>query len=461
MSSPLETAWQEVKDRWHHPVAALILLLALIVTLLALFGGPDGISPTEWVVTAICAITLVVVWAIQRRTPKNARDKIGVGVAMSFEEAGHRIRLHTDFIAALRRRLARTKHSHEFNLIEFPPHISATVKDSEAAADLSRKARLHLLIFGTARRRTGPDGKKVHALDLEARVSHRPIPENISIEFGREFGQLFPRELVIGEEGDFILFKVTAQLVDCVSRYIVAIAAGLSHDFGYAEELFKELESELAISDLTKFPSVAEMRRRIPKKLADLHRAHTMALSRAYKLSRETRYLEEAESVIAKLEEYAPGEYTTLLTKAICVFMLRRDVGRAKALIRKAERAAVDVTWLYSKAFLHAYEGDTQQAVKCYLRAFKGPLADATVPIQSEEFMHHILATEPEKVQLYLCLGLINYRVKKDLPSAKRELESFLKNVNRKKFRREQDAARKWLANIEIRLTEKRTEERS
>ncbi len=48
-----------------------------------------------------------------------------------------------------------------------------------------------------------------------------------------------------------------------------------------------------------------------------------------------------------------------------------------------------------------------------------------TVSLQCEEFINEILAREPDKEQLYFCLGLINYNVKRDYSAAIRDLERF------------------------------------
>ncbi len=69
-----------------------------------------------------------------------------------------------------------------------------------------------------------------------------------------------------------------------------------------------------------------------------------------------------------------------------------------------------------------------------YVRAFKGPLEDPTVPMQSEEFMQLVLEEENDKVQLLFCCGLINYRAKRDLAAAKRDLSEFLKRVSASDF---------------------------
>ena len=71
----------------------------------------------------------------------------------------------------------------------------------------------------------------------------------------------------------------------------------------------------------------------------------------------------------------------------------------------------------------------TENAWKTFLAKFKGKVKDVTVPVQCEEFIQVALETEPEKVQLHYCSGLINYHAKKDSAGAIRDFTTFLDSV--------------------------------
>jgi len=85
-----------------------------------------------------------------------------------------------------------------------------------------------------------------------------------------------------------------------------------------------------------------------------------------------------------------------------------------------------DAAWLYSKAFLLAYQGgDLSQAYHAYQQAFKGSTAPI-VPIEVEEFILNVLENEAEKIQLWYCLGLINFFKKEDYLLAKEYFKKFI-----------------------------------
>jgi hypothetical protein len=96
---------------------------------------------------------------------------------------------------------------------------------------------------------------------------------------------------------------------------------------------------------------------------------------------------------------------------------------------------------------LKAYDGDLRLANSKYKAAFKSEYADS-VPIECEEFITDVLAREPDKVQFYYCLGLINYFAKKDYSSAKKDFELFLKTGDPEKFVEQRHLANNYLSEI-------------
>jgi hypothetical protein len=108
-------------------------------------------------------------------------------------------------------------------------------------------------------------------------------------------------------------------------------------------------------------------------------------------------------------------------------------------------RGIPDTTWRYTEAFLHAYTGDLGKAQKVYAEIFVSPSEDKTVPIQCEEFIDQIIQEEPNRFQLYYCLGLINWQAKEDVTAAKRDFEKFLSLGTPNQYVRERKQVEKWL----------------
>jgi len=92
------------------------------------------------------------------------------------------------------------------------------------------------------------------------------------------------------------------------------------------------------------------------------------------------------------------------------------------------------------------------ESVADYRHAFGGPIADGSVPIQSEEFIQIVLANEPNLIQLHFCLGLINYHAKSDYASAASDFREFLAKLKEDGFPRQAVVARELLADCAAKI---------
>ncbi len=158
-----------------------------------------------------------------------------------------------------------------------------------------------------------------------------------------------------------------------------------------------------------------------------------------------------------KALKYDPNWYSGHLAQAIYDFVLRRDLPAAWEFVKQC-RKIPDTTWRYSAAFLYAYEGDLNKAYREYKKAFYNSPENPTVPIQSEDFIHLVLEEEPEKGQLYYCLGLINLWAKKDFVAAKNDFQQFLNSEAADDFPEEQKIVRIQIGEIQRRLKEESLE---
>jgi len=139
------------------------------------------------------------------------------------------------------------------------------------------------------------------------------------------------------------------------------------------------------------------------------------------------------------------------MAKAICEFVLRHDVPAAHKLITRCRNDS-DSTWWYSRAFLHAYQGKMEEAVADYRHAFQGTVIDVSVPVQCEEFIQTVLAKEPDRIQLYFCLGIINFYAKQDYLAAERDLNLFLAKLKDTDFSRQATEARKLIEDCKSKI---------
>ena len=450
MTGILEQAVAEAKSRWPSKTAAALLSISLGGGLLILLAQVDlsGLSLWHWLAVTAATGAPWAIWAWATRTPRHKKGSVGFGVALTYEDPDQARRLKADFINRLRQRLAERRAIHPFHFIEFSGGIAARIKGREEAEALQDKSRGHFLIFGEVReRRLG--GETHHVLELNGLVRHAPASRSVSERLAAEFREVLPRSLLVAAENDLFTLDFTAQWIDVVTRYIVGIASLISGDLTYSEDLFKRLENELGTHEGSLPQSIAVIRNRIPQRLAEVYKVRVNGLADAYRLKRESRLLEEVEPWLDKLREYDDSYYMGHLQRAICAFVLRRDIAGARAALDKCRRVP-EPTWRYSLAFLYAYEGDLQRAYREYNRAFRVPPREPSVPVQAEEFIHLILDEEPHKSQLYFCLGMINQHAKMDMSAAQRDFERFLATTAPDQFAEEQKVVQTWLKKINM-----------
>lgn len=92
------------------------------------------------------------------------------------------------------------------------------------------------------------------------------------------------------------------------------------------------------------------------------------------------------------VQEIDPNHYGGHLLRGIYIFLASRDIESAKREIKKAKNSR-DAAWLWSSAFLDAYDGNLEEAHKTYQRAFRGLVQD-DIPLQVETFIVDVLNLE-------------------------------------------------------------------
>jgi len=442
-----------LKDRWSSKTALALLVVLATAILVPTFAGIDlsAISTAEWTIVAAIIVALMVIWGVSNRLPRYRRHSVGFGVALTYEDTALQKKLGDDLVARLRELLQDPQLRESFSFVEFRPSVAARVTDRDSARALMKKTRGAFLIHGRVRKRD-VQGSPSSVLDLRGLVVHAPIKRELSRQFSEEFAEMLPAKLIVAEENDLFSFELTADYIDLVARYIVGIASAVSGQLDHAEGLFLDVETRLQSRDSDVFPAVTKLRNRIPARIAEVNRIKLLKVYREYVNTREPAILAASEAIALKVLEYEPASYNAHVHRAICAFVLRRDIAEARAEIELCKNNS-DGTWRYSEAFLHAYEGDLEKAGGAYRQAFRSTIPDETVPLQSEEFIQIVLDDEPDKVQLYFCLGVINLKAKRDLASARRDLNRFLNEAPCGEWARQVELAEKWIRQIDRQLS--------
>jgi len=401
---------QFAEKHWHRPaglVAAAAFLILLLTGVFALVKPSSIICAIAYVLSAVLVVTG---WRWSNRLPRTKKGKVGFVVSIYADEEAERVKIKEDFIRTLHELLKEGPSGQSFQVITLPNHVAEDVVDQDDAQQLRVTCRARFVIYGRVRLRT-IDGSQQHVLHLEGLVAHKPVAQPIAESLPREFAELLPRRVRIATENDVFSFAFTSEWLNCVARYIIGIAAACSGDLDYAEQLQTEVHGLLSGKDQA-FSVFATLKQRVPVRLAEIRHARARKAYNKWRRSRDPADMDTMARHLDSVPSSGPNQYGVLLFKSICLFVRNRDVKGAMDVLKKC-RGQTEATWLYNLAFLHAYAGDLKGAIRRYRNAMKLRVGDRTV-VEVEEFMCWLLEEEPEKYQLYYCLGFLNWKAKGD-----------------------------------------------
>jgi tetratricopeptide (TPR) repeat protein len=430
---------------WHTYYALLLveILFLILATPILVFLNPS-LTSKLFTYSLGCTITFII-WLYTNRLPKTRKGKLGFVISISTGgDETERKKIREDFIITLHELLKGGAAGESFQLIEIPEHIADKIVDLENARTLRRKCRANFLIYGRVRLRY-LDGKQIHFLHLEGLVSHIPMSADVSAELSKEFKELFPRRLQITIENDIISFTFTSEWINCVSRYIIGITAACSGYLDYSEKLHNDVARLLKTADHS-FPIYAILKQRIPIRLGEINFVRANRAYEQWIRSRDPEKIIEMGNHLEEIPSPYSVDYNFLNLKAIFVFLQSRDIIEALKTLKKC-RSTSDGTWHYNMGFLHAYRGNLKKAIQCYNNALKLPIAPDIIA-KIEEFMVWVLEQEPEKYQLYYCLGYINWKEKGDSLQALNDFMKFISSGEEIDFIKERELAEKWIKEI-------------
>ena len=347
---------------------------------------------------------------VYESSTQDKKNKIGFVLSISTGDEIERKKIIEDFVLTLHELLKGGASGNSFQIINLPEYVAGEIIDHEHAQEIRKRCRAHFLIFGRVRLRD-ICGKQEHVLHLEGQVAHKPLPSNLGAEFAKEFTELFPRRLRIATENDIFSFAFTSDWINCVSRYIIGIAAVCSGDLDYAEKLQKDVESLLANKDPS-FPIFAILKKRVPIRLGEIYQAQANISYERWVKNHDPAEITEMGNYLDKIPPSYANEYPVVLLKSVFLFLQYRDVRGALQVVKYC-RTIHEGTWLYNRGFLHAYMGNLKKAIQCYNKAL-GLSIEPLVIAKIEEFIVWVIEQEPSNYQLYYCLGYLNYKIKGD-----------------------------------------------
>ncbi|MCX5705472.1 MAG: hypothetical protein NTZ92_05410 [Candidatus Omnitrophica bacterium] len=439
-----------LKNIWESKKTIAIILFVILTSGMFLFNKIDihkineQITGFELLILTFICLGIWIVWLLTRLPPRIKRNKIGIAIAISTENDKSRIRFKNDFIENLRDVIRRGNHQ-QLQLISLSEYHSEKINRLKLVKQYHKKTKAHLIIYGACKIRTH-EKKESYYFKLDASVLHRVLPKVISNSISVEMRKVLPPSLIFSSDDEIKGFMVTAETIGHASRYIIGLASLFSGDVFTAFDLHLGLISEIDVIEKKQEElkeDLLTVRRLVPFHLVD----EALILARVSYLQKKSNYLENLCKYLEVLERFDPRNYVAHLMRGIYYFLAKRDTEAALEEIKKS-RNERDNTWQINEAFLKAYKGDLPEAHKLYKRALVGLLKE-NVPLETEGFIYDILQLEPDKIQLWYCLGIINYLFKEDLKLAKEYFEKFVELARKeKKFLESVSFAEKYLVEI-------------
>lgn len=437
--------YELLQKSWHKKSTLIIFLLILSLFLFWFFSVIEfeNYSSYDLIIIAILLFVAFIFWKITTKLPKASKNKLGFIVAIIYDSKEEKEKITQDFINNLKLLINQSNYRSNYNFIEYPNYYSQKIISPDAARYYLFASKSQFMIYGTCKKRF-INGKEHHALNLSSIVAHRPLPKEIQKQFSFEFNELFPKKLLIPIENDLLSFEFTSELMNIISKYIISLAALLSGDVDYSQKLLEEINL-LLTNNQSSIPSLLKIRRRLPSRLLDVYILQARIAFLGWRNTRTSESIDKTKYYLDKIESLSPNEYLLHLLKAIYYFVVK-SIPLAKNEIRKCNKVN-DVIWRFSYAFLYAYEGNLKQAYRIYQIAFRKKIEPETT-FEVEEFITWVLDTEPDKTQLYFCLGLINYYAKEDIRQAEIDFNKFIEFGDKNIYQEEINIAEDHLSKI-------------
>lgn len=426
ISEMLKYFYPLISNNWQNPITIIILI---IVTILFWFfsGKLNSLNDLNSYFLFVIVLFEYILWYFSTKIKKIQKDIIGIVIAITTENESIQERLKNDFIGNIREVIKSGSYK-QFQVINLSNYHSKKIKENphKNCIKYHNLTNGNFLVFGYCAKRMHKE-KEYYYLKLEASVIHGLIPKPISYAFSGDMSKIFPRESLISVTDEIFGFKIEAQMIGFSTKYILGMASFFSKDFVTAFKLHFSLIGELEKNNSKYLDNI--ILDRIKNLTINILIMESVILARInYRYKND---IDKMNYFIEIIQKYKPNNYDAHLLKSIYFFLKLRDVESALDEINKAKNKR-DTAWIYSKAFLLAYnEENLTQVYHIYQQAFKGS-AEPIVPIEVEEFILNILEKEEEKIQLWYCLGLINFFKKEDYQLANEYFKKFISLAKKK-----------------------------
>jgi len=434
-----------IKNNWHLKTGLLgselayILFIATVSNLL----GLDKNFPIAFILLGNIAIW--VCWLYSNKPPRTPNNKVGFLVSIYCSDEDDFKKIKEDLLVPLQQHIKGGNSGKVFHFMELQQHLAEKCLDSQIAQKVRIESGAQFMLFGRVRKRIGEDGEPHYFFDLEGAVAHALVSEAMSKRLSQEFTELLPRRVEVLSENDLFSFQFTSDWAGIVAKYIIGIAAAISGDIIYAEQLYDDVEHSL-IEKNNSFPIFLKLKERLPVRRVEIYEAMASAWHAEWIVDYELSKLMKVYQWLQKVDPEQRSRPGVLGLYAICEFVLNKNVEKAITHIKKLEQPSNPI-WQLNMAFLYGYKGQLKQAIRHYRNASQLNIQVDTIN-QVEGFINWILAGNPELIHLNYILGFFNWQIRGDSLLAKNNFESFLEKSDESSYSKERELTAEWIETI-------------
>ena len=305
--------------------------------------------------------------------------------------------------------------------VVFVPYGKKKINYREQSfVDFLRKKRC--LLFLNIGINTDNDGDSlIYDLQINGSIIHKSYEENVEQEFQKEFSAALQKfkNIVFPSKEMVKRLRVTASEMSLACQYVIGLSLFLNGEFDIAESVLCELVHKI---DKIQWKNILESAQRIRYEIFI-----TFAFVNIDKYQRQCDdedALDKINEYTEKAQECIPNTSVYYLNKAYYCIAKKQDSLEAKKYINICKQRNEPPAWKYSDAFLKAYEnkpiGSICSSYRSALKVKYDNKQDLII------FVEMILEKEPNRLGLYLALGIL-YKEEGDISLSRNNLELYIK----------------------------------
>lgn len=436
-------------DKIENKTHTIIALVSGIVVLISAFIASDGFfskyAPTEylkWVYIFIVS-AWISYWIFNRFwIPKNNKKNTGLVICIHADSDEAEQRLKRDFISLIKKQIESEQISEIFNIIVIKNHLASKYNTPKSVAELHKKVRGHIYIFGETKKRKNGDDQ--YFLSLDGLVLHRPVAQQVSQELSKDFLATLPKGINFKDEFAFKGFQISADIVVKSVKYIVGIASFISGNPFISTKLHTNLKAQI-LSATQRMPGDNAILSKIDDLLSNEY-----ALIALYFFGKNDQA--NARENLALALGLNKNCYRALIAESIMAFSWENDAPKSLSITKQCH-GFNEPEWRYNEAFLHFWLGNYPSAWKqCEKLKNQNYPNDFATSVEVTQFNEALISSGVNKPILYFWLGYNYYFRQGNLPMALKNLEIFEKSADASMANMKQKSV-SWISEIKQKMS--------